>query len=160
MNGIVIQAQQPLSFANQADVVLFGSGIFSKKVSEDPSLMSQFRLNPSGQLIGSQCSGALFLHRLNLIQNMPICTDRKTTGLFEDETIEVMEEPFHSSGNIATAGGCLSAHYLAAWVIWRLLGQSQAEAALRYVLPVGQEVEYLARVNEVLSPFIGVAQMI
>ena len=31
MNGVTIQAQQPLEFANSADIVLFGSGIYTPR---------------------------------------------------------------------------------------------------------------------------------
>jgi transcriptional regulator GlxA family with amidase domain len=154
MNGISIQAQQPINFANQADVVLFGSGIYSKRFSEDISIMSQFNLDPAIQLIGSQCSGALFLHQLGLVNNTPISTDRKTAKLFNANEVKVLEEPFYSAGNIATAGGCLSSLYLAAWVIWRTLGQAEVESAVQYVSPVGQEVEYLKLVRGVLSNFV------
>ena len=34
MNGVRIQAQQPLEFANEADIVLFGSGIYTRAIAE------------------------------------------------------------------------------------------------------------------------------
>ena len=34
MNGVTVQAQQPLEFANEADAVLFGSGIYTRAIAE------------------------------------------------------------------------------------------------------------------------------
>jgi hypothetical protein len=34
MNGVTIQAQQPLEFANSADIVLFGSGIYTRAIAD------------------------------------------------------------------------------------------------------------------------------
>ena len=33
MNGVTIQAQQPLEFANEADAVIFGSGIYTRAIA-------------------------------------------------------------------------------------------------------------------------------
>ena len=35
MNGVTVQAQQPLEFANEADAVIFGSGIYTRVIAED-----------------------------------------------------------------------------------------------------------------------------
>ena len=35
MNGVTVQAQQPLAFANEADAVIFGSGIYTRVIAED-----------------------------------------------------------------------------------------------------------------------------
>ena len=56
-----------------------------------------------------------------------------------------MDRPFHSSGNVATAGSCLSSHYLAAWVITRLASDDVASAVLHYVAPVGEKDDYVER---------------
>ena len=47
--------------------------------------------------------------------------------------MEVLNQPFHAVGNVATAGGCLASAYLAAWVIARLDGLGAASSALHYV---------------------------
>jgi hypothetical protein len=46
---------------------------------------------------------------------------------------------------VATAGGCLSSQYLAAWLIARLADEDTAHAALFYVAPVGEKDEYVDR---------------
>jgi transcriptional regulator GlxA family with amidase domain len=78
MNGVTVHTQQPFSFVNQADAVLFGSGKLTRTIIQDEELMSVFQLDPSRQLIGSQCSGALVMKRLGLVENTPICTDLVT----------------------------------------------------------------------------------
>ena len=78
MNGVVVQAQAPLSFARQADAVIVGSGIHTRDVVKDPGLMAALKLDPTRQLIGGQCSGALVLAKLGLLANVPACTDTTT----------------------------------------------------------------------------------
>ena len=151
-NGVEVSAQQPLSFASEADVVLFGSGVDTRNIVEDNAIMGQIRLSPDRQLIGSQCSGALFLHKLGLLDNLPVCTDTKTRPFLEQMGANVLDAPFKANGNVATAGGCLSSHYLAMWVIYRGAGIEQAKQAIHYVAPVGQKDEYLARALAVVCP--------
>ena len=147
-NGVRIEAQQPLEFANEADVVLVGSGRLTRTIIEDQAIMSRLKLSPTRQLIGSQCSGALVLAKLGLLRSIPACTDHTTRPFLLAADVAVLDKSFHSSGNIATAGGCLAAHYLATWVIVHALGEVAAEAALRYVVPVGEEQTYIARALE------------
>jgi transcriptional regulator GlxA family with amidase domain len=148
VNGVVVHAQQPLSFVRDADAVLFGSGRLSMQMVEDKLLMAQLVLKPDRQLIGSQCSGALFLHRLDLLKGMPVCADNATRPLLRAAGVETLSKHFDVQGNIATAGGCLASPCLAAWVIYRLANQAQAIEALRYVAPVGSEDEFI---RDVLS---------
>ncbi|MGL5941246.1 MAG: DJ-1/PfpI family protein [Waterburya sp.] len=146
MNGVTLNTQQPFSFVNQADVVLFGSAKSTRTVIQDEELMSSFQLDPSRQLIGSQCSGALIMKRLGLVENTPICTDSNTRLLLVEVGGQVIDQSFVSKGNIATAGGCLSSQYLAAWVIHRSLGREAVLEALSYVAPVGEEQSLVERV--------------
>jgi len=151
MNGVQVRAQQPLSFANEADVVLFGSGIKSREISQNATIMSALTLSPERQLIGSQCSGALFLHHLNLVNDMPICADLTTRPFLEELGATVINKAFNINGNIATAGGCLSSQYLAMWVIASTIGIDEAKEAIRYVAPVGQQDEYVDRAVATLA---------
>jgi hypothetical protein len=52
--------------------------------------------------------------------------------------VEPDDRPFASSGNVATAGGCLAALYLVGWVVERLFGTEKMLETLRPVLPAGQ----------------------
>ena len=78
MNSVTIQAQQDLEFANSADGVLFGSGIYTRDIAKDKQLLDRLRLNPEKQIIGAQCSGTLLLATLGLLNDVPACTDLTT----------------------------------------------------------------------------------
>ncbi|MCG8364255.1 MAG: DJ-1/PfpI family protein [Pseudanabaenales cyanobacterium] len=151
MNGVTVHTQQPLSFVNQADAVLFGSGKLTRTVIQDEKLMSSFQLEPSRQLIGSQCSGALIMKRLGLVENTPICTDLGTRPWLVEFGAQVIDQSFMAKGNIATAGGCLAAQYLAAWIIHRSLGREAVVEALSYVAPVGEEQSLVERVFTIIE---------
>ena len=62
--------------------------------------------------------------------------------------------PFFAKGNVATAGGCLSAPYLAAWLIARSEGIEAAKSALHYVAAVGEKDEYVARAMRNIQPYL------
>jgi transcriptional regulator GlxA family with amidase domain len=154
MNGVVVEAQAPLAFAREADAVIVGSGLQTREIVRTPDLMAQLRLDPSRQVIGAQCSGALVLAKLGLLGNLPACTDTTTKPWVQEAGIEVLEQPFVAHGNVATAGGCLGSQYLAAWMIARLAGRSAAEAVVRYVAPVGQKQEYVDRTFDCIGRYL------
>jgi len=146
MNGVEVTGQRPLEFVTEAEVVLIGSGVKTRDVVADDRLLSMLPLDPSRQLIGSQCSGALVLARLGLLGDMPACTDTISRPFVEACNVTVLDAPFHAEGNIATAGGCLASQHLATWVIARTLGEDAARAVLDYVAPVGEKPETVERV--------------
>jgi len=150
-NGVRVTAQRPLEFANDADVVLFGSGKRSPELVRDRALMARLRLDPARQWIGSQCSGALFLQALGLLDGMPVCTDSSTRPIVEAAGVQVLDRSFHSRGALASAGGCLASPYLAAWVITRALGREAAANALQYVAPVGEADAFVAGILDVVE---------
>lgn len=154
MNGVTIQRQQPLDFAERADAVLIGSGIRTREIAADAEMLSRIRLDPSRQLIGAQCSGTLLLARLGLIGDLPACTDLTTKPWVVEAGVEVLDAPFVAHGNVATAGGCLASQYLATWIIARLAGVREAEAAIHYVAPVGEKAAYVEQALAVVTPFL------
>lgn len=154
MNGVVVQAGMSLDEVSNADAVLIGSGIRSAEFARSSELMARLRLDPSRQLIGSQCSGALMLASLELLPGGRACTDRFTRPTLESAGIEVLERSFHAQGAIATAGGCLSACSLAAWVIWRGAGRDTAMEALSSVAPVGESGAFVDGVLATVAPFM------
>lgn len=155
MNGVVIEATAGLEDACRADAVIVGSGIRTREVVEDAAVMARLRdLDPSRQLVAAQCSGALVLAKLGLLQNVPACTDLTTKPWVAAAGIEVLNQPFFARGNLATAGGCLASHYLAAWIIARLEGLEAAERAVHYVAPVGEKEEYVARAMRNVTPYL------
>ncbi|MFB6813535.1 DJ-1/PfpI family protein [Streptomyces sp. NPDC056347] len=155
MNGVVIEQMSTLEEACAADAVIVGSGIATREVVEDPAIMNVLRgLDPSRQLIAAQCSGALVLARLGLLDTVPACTDLTTRPWVVSAGVEVLDQPFYAEGNIATAGGCLASHYLAAWIIARLRGKEAADGALHYVAPVGEKQEYTERAWRNIAPYL------
>lgn len=153
MNGVKIMGQKSLAYAQEADVVLFGSGIHTRSIVEDKTIMSEIRLDPDRQFIGAQCSGALFLHKLGLIDQLPVCTDSMTRPFMEEFGITVLDQPFIAHGNIASAGGCLSSQYLAMWAIWHTAGLEAAKKVIHYVAPVGQKDSYLSTALKVVGRY-------
>lgn len=154
MNGVTIEAQQPLEFANQADVVLFGSGIYTRDIAHDEQMLSRLELNPETQLIGGQCSGTLLMSKLGLLNDIPACTDLTTKPWVIESGVTVLEQAFYARDNIATAGGCLASEYLAAWVIAKLGGTEQARAALHYTAPVGEKEQRVEHSLAVVSGYL------
>ncbi|MFM0339511.1 DJ-1/PfpI family protein [Paraburkholderia fungorum] len=154
MNGVVIERQASLEDACDADAVLVGSGIGTRNVVADAALMSQLRLDPTRQLLGAQCSGTLILAKLGLLDGVPACTDVTTKPWVEEAGVAVLNQPFVAKRNVATAGGCLSSQYLAAWVIARLEGVEAARNAIQHVAPVGEKESYVTRAIANISPFI------
>lgn len=159
MNGVVIDSQATLQEASDADAVIVGSGLLTRDVVADPALMGQLRLDPARQLLGAQCSGTLVLAKLGLLQGVPACTDLTTRPWVQDAGIEILDRPFTARGNVATAGGCMAAPYLAAWVIARLEGVDAARSALHYVAPVGEKEEFVARAMGHLLPVLDSASV-
>ncbi|MDX2563293.1 DJ-1/PfpI family protein [Streptomyces sp. TX20-6-3] len=155
MNGVVIEQMSTLQEACAADAVIVGSGIATREVVEDPAIIKVLRgLDPSRQLIAAQCSGALVLAKLGLLNDIPACTDLITRPWVAAAGVEVLNQPFYAKGNIATAGGCLASQYLAAWIIARLRGNDAAESALHYVAPVGEKEEYVERAWRNITPYL------
>ncbi len=154
MNGVVIEGQVSLSEAGSADAVIVGSGMKTREIVADESIMAQLKLDPSRQLIGAQCSGTLVLAGLGLLDGVPACTDLTTKPWIQEAGVEVLNQPFYASGNVATAGGCLASQYLAFWMIVRLQGVEAAQSAIHYVAPVGEKEDYVARALEHTAPFL------
>lgn len=154
MNGVRVDVQQPIEFVEAADVVLIGSGVRTREVVSDAKLMARLRLDPARQIVGAQCSGALVLAKLGLLGDVPVCTDVSSKPWVVEAGARVIDAPFHATGNIATAGGCMAAHYLAAWTIARGAGEAEACAVIDYVAPVGEKAETVERVMGVVARFL------
>lgn len=155
MNGVVIESMASLAEACTADAVIVGSGAQTREVVEDPAIMAVLRgLDPARQLLAAQCSGTLVLAKLGLLHDIPACTDLTTKPWVLAAGVEVLNQPFYAKGNLATAGGCLASHYLAAWVAARLVGLDAAKDALHYVAPVGEKEDYVARALRNVRPYL------
>jgi transcriptional regulator GlxA family with amidase domain len=154
MNGVVLEAQASLGEVAEADAVIVGSGVQTREVVADATLMAQLRLDPARQLLGAQCSGTLVLAKLGLLNGVPACTDLITKPWVEEAGIAVLDKPFFARGNVATAGGCLASQYLAGWIIARLEGIEAARSAMHYVAPVGEKEQYVSRAMQNIAPFL------
>lgn len=155
MNGVTITAQQPLEFVTDADVVLFGSGIYTRAIAENAALMDRIVLDPTRQLVGAQCSGTLLLARLGLLGDAPACTDLTTKPWVVAAGVRVSDLPFTARGPIATAGGCMASAYLATWVMWRAAGREATRQALHYAAPVGEKDAWVDHALKVVGDALG-----
>ncbi|OOG43836.1 DJ-1/PfpI family protein [Polaromonas sp. A23] len=145
MNGLTIDAHISLKEANQADAVLIGSGMKTREVANDAAILGQLQLNPERQLIAAQCSGTFLLAKLGLVGQMPACTDLTSKPWVQAAGVSILNQAFFAKGNLATAGGCMSAQYISAWLIARLKGIDDAREVLHYFAPVGEKEEYVTR---------------
>lgn len=150
-NGVVVHRQRPLAFVEEADAVLIGSGFRTREIAADASMLARLRLDPTRQLIAAQCSGTLLLAKLDLIGDLPACTDLTTKPWVVEAGVTVIDAPFGVYGNIATAGGCLAAPYLAAWMIARGGSSDLAREALHYVAPVGEKGRFVHHALSVID---------
>ncbi|MFT4195035.1 DJ-1/PfpI family protein [Ottowia sp.] len=140
MNGLRIHAHEDLSRIGEADAVLVGSGMKTRQVADNPEIMRQLqRIDPARQLVAAQCSGTYLLGRLGILNGVPACTDLTSQPWVVASGVQVVNQPFTARGNVATAGGCLASHYLAAWLIARLRGVAAAREVLHYFAPVGEK---------------------
>jgi transcriptional regulator GlxA family with amidase domain len=145
MNGLTVDAHIGLSEACGADAVLIGSGMKTREVAQDSSIMGQLQLDPGRQLVAAQCSGTYLLAKLRLTAQISACTDNTSKPWVQAAGVRVVNQPFVAHGNIATAGGCLAAHYLSAWLITRFRGETEAREILHYFAPVGEKNIYVDR---------------
>jgi transcriptional regulator GlxA family with amidase domain len=150
MNGVCVSVQKPLSFAKDADAVLIGSGIHTRDHINDPDIIKHLSLDPSRQLIGAQCSGVLFLHRLGLLP-ATITTDTKTRALLARTDAVVEDRPLVAQGNIVTSGGCLSSSYLAGWFLAKAIGIDKAMTILQTVAPIGQHSQFANQARDIIG---------
>lgn len=154
MNGVTVHGQSTLAEVPSADAVIVGSGIKTREIVNDSTIMSALRLDPTRQLIAAQCSGTLILAKLGILADVPACTDLTTKPWVQETGVEVLNQPFYASGNIATAGGCFASQYLSAWIIACAEGEEAAKEALHYVAPVGEKDEYVSRAIKNIEPYM------
>jgi transcriptional regulator GlxA family with amidase domain len=154
MNGVFMDAQTSLREANSADAVIVGSGLLTREIVKDRSIMADIQLDPARQLLGAQCSGTLILAKLGLLDGVSACTDLTTKPWVEEAGVSVLNQPFFAKDNIATAGGCLASQYLAVWIIARLVGVDAAQSAIHYVAPVGEKEDYVSRAMRNVEPYL------
>jgi len=138
-HGLAVKTHGRIAEANDADVVLFSSGKLGVKAAlSDKAFVNAFSLNTEKQLIGSICGGAFILERLGLLRAGPATTHPDALEKLRALGVDVREQALVCNGNVATAGGCLSAVYLIGWVVEVLFGSAKRIDALRELIPGGQ----------------------
>lgn len=154
MNGLTIDAQIDLQQANEADAVIIGSGMKTREVANDAAILGQIKLNPEKQLIAAQCSGTFLLAKLGLIGKMPACTDLTSKPWVQAAGVSIVNQAFFANGNLATAGGCMSAQYISAWMLARFKGLDVAKEVLHYFAPVGEKEVYVTQALANVEKFL------
>lgn len=147
-HGLPVGTHGSLADASRADAVLFTSGKAGVPgfLADEANLRS-LPLDPQRQLIGSICAGSLILAKLGLLGEGPATTHPEAKAALAACGVQVVDRPLVCRGNVATAGGCLSALYLAGWVMERLLGRGARIKVLQELLPAGQRTVYEALIN-------------
>ena len=140
--GLGLDVQGELSEARGADAVIVTSGDRTRALSKDAAFLDRLQLDPSRQLIGSMCSGALILAAKGLLTGLTATTYPTAWRELEAFGAKAVQEPFVAHGRIATAAGCLAAQDLAGWVIETLTDRRTRELALRSVQPVGRGLSF------------------
>ncbi|HKX30391.1 MAG TPA: DJ-1/PfpI family protein [Blastocatellia bacterium] len=140
--GIEIPTHGLIDEANHADAVLFVSGQGTRSKMKDRAWLSRFWLDPEKQQVGSICSGALLLAAMGLLRGKTATTYPTTKQTLESLGVTVEEKAFVAHGNVATAGGCLAAQYLAGWVIERQAGAEWRHLVLKSIKPVGEGLNF------------------
>jgi transcriptional regulator GlxA family with amidase domain len=154
MNGVNVQLQRPLEWANEADAVWFGSGLYTRAIAENSALLDRLQLDPTRQRFAAHGAGALLLARLGLLGEVPACTDGAARPWLVEAGVRVLSEPFYARGPVATAGGGLASLYLLAWMIWNRAGEPTARDVLGHAAPVGQKTEYIDSLLAQVRPFM------
>ena len=138
VTGMTTTTHGRLEEARDADAVLIVSGPGTRDRILDENWLSQLKLDPSRQLIGSICSGSLILAKLGLLEGKTATTYPTSKPVLEELGVEVVEKPFVAHGNVATAGGCLAQQYLIGWVVENLADRDWRELIIKAIQPVGE----------------------
>jgi transcriptional regulator GlxA family with amidase domain len=137
--GLTVKTDGHVSEANASDVIIFTSGYKGVPTAlEDEEFITSFNLNPQKQLIGSVCAGSFILSKLGLLKGIKATTHPDAKSGLVSMGVDVQDKALVVEGNIATAGGCLSALYLTGWVAERLYGESKRREIHRQLIPAGQ----------------------
>lgn len=150
-SGLKIATHGNLSEANHADIVLFSSSRTVRELIKDQSFLASFHLNQETQIIGSICSGALIMAALGLLKGRKGTTHPTSKELLKEMGVDVVDQPLVCYGNIATAGGCLSAQYLVGWVMNKVHNKEKTYQILQGIFPVGQKDLYKELLNSTIE---------
>ncbi len=140
--GLGLEVHGGLEETREADAVIITSGELTRTLSKDVAFLDRLHLDPSRQLIGSMCSGALILGAKGLLTGLTATTYPTAWRELEAFGAKAVQEPFVAHGRVATAAGCMAAQDLAGWVIESLTDVRTRELALKSVQPVGRGLRF------------------
>lgn len=150
--GQDVRTDGPLCEATDADAVLMVSGQKGVPAAlEDHEFIDALNLDPEKQLIGSICAGSFILRKLGLLDGLRATTHPDAMQGFSKLGAEPENTPIVIEGNIATAGGCLSALYLTGWVAQRLYNDDKRREIHRQLIPGGQEALFESLISQTLA---------
>ena len=142
ITGLTVPIHSPIDELRNADAILFASGPGTRRLYKDENYLKRLKINPSKQLVGSMCSGALILGALGLLDGMTATTYPTAKKELEKFNVTVVEESFIVENNIATAAGCLAAQDLVGWIIERLVSKKVGETVINSIQPVGKGLSF------------------
>lgn len=137
--GMQVKTDERLETVAKSDVVLIVGGEGSRVCINDIRFLAYLNLDPQRQLIGAQCSGALILATLGLLEGHSATTTPFAVAEMQAMGMQLEQRPLVAHGNIATAGGCLASLYMTAWILYRCLGAEEAKQIFNQVAPVGDD---------------------
>jgi len=137
--GLDVKTHGLIEECNDADLVLFGSGLGTRSIIKDDLYLRRFNLDPDKQIICSMCSGALIIAALGHLNGLSATTYPTASEALRKYGVTVLEDKhLVTHGNIGTAAGCLAAIDLMGWAIEKLYDSKVREDVIASVLPVGQ----------------------
>ena len=146
MHGVPVEVAGGLDALPASDVVVFGSGTRTRQLVDDPSWLEAIEVDPERQVVAGQCSGALVLARLGLLDDAHAwSTDARTRPHLVAAGVDVVDEPLVVHGNVVTAAGCLSAVSLSAHLLVRFAGEDECVRVLERIAPVGEVDDFVKR---------------
>lgn len=137
--GMLVKTDERLTSVAHSDVVIILGGEGSRVRLNDSEFLDDLKLDPQRQLIGAQCSGALILERLGLLQGRTATTTPFAVREMQAAGVVLQQRPLVVHGNVATAGGCLASLYMTAWILFRCIGVADAKQIFAEVAPVGDD---------------------
>lgn len=116
----------------------------TRVLMKDAGYLKTLALDPSRQLVGSQCSGALVLAASGLLTGRKATTYPTAVDQLREFGAEPIEEPFvlHDDANIATAAGCLAGTELSRWILTRLINARVAEKCITSASAIGNGLDF------------------
>ena len=142
--GLETPMHGPIDEAAHADAVIHTSGPMTRTLMKDASYLQRLALDPTKQLVGSQCSGALILGASGLLKGKRATTYPTAKAHLETFGAEVVPEDFVAHDRIATAAGCLAGVRLDNWLVTKLAGADLAQACIGSASPIGRGLAFAA----------------